>query len=137
MSGVRLGLEINATSATFHVQNVGTKPVDVMSHVQAGEQHLDWYTLELSASDGGQREIGFVDDRDRSAPIKVTLAPQAELSHRVDVASWGARAANGSKPLAPGAYRVVARYTVPAGTNATAWTGTLSAGPVPMTVPRR
>lgn len=137
VSGVRLGLEIDATFATFHVQNVGTKPADVMSHVQAGETHLDWYTLEIDAPGGCKREIGFVDERDRSAPIKVTLAPQAELSHRVDIASWAARPANGSKPLSPGTYSVIARYQVSPGAAPTVWTGTLSAGPTEMIVPKK
>jgi hypothetical protein len=132
VSDLRLGLSVDGTSAVFHLENVGKAKLEVWSHVATVETHLDWYAL-LLVHNGSARDLRFVDDRNRSAPIKVTLDPGARVSHKVDVAAWAARAANNSQPLAPGSYSATATYEV---TDGPVWHGKLASGQVALTVPR-
>src|SRR5689334_19177454 len=130
VSDLRLGLTTEGTSVVFQLKNVGKTKLEVWSHVATHETHLDWYTLQLTR-DGTSRELRFSDDRDRSAKIKATLDPGGRLSHKVDVAAWAARAANGSQPLAPGSYTATATYEV---TDGPVWLGKIASGPVAITV---
>src|SRR5215470_17969947 len=69
VSDLRLGLSVEGTSVVFYLENVGKTKLEVWSHVATHETHLDWYALRL-VRDGNTRELRFVDDRNRSAPIK-------------------------------------------------------------------
>ncbi len=131
--GLRLGIAAGSPTVALHLENVGETPLEVMSHVLAGEVHLDWYRLTVVTRDGERREIVLRDARDRSAPIRVGLAPGESLHHEVDVAAWAARGVNGGRPLPAGAAQVAAEYRVDPGLGA--WTGRLEAGPVALTVP--
>ena len=133
VSDLRLGLSVDGTSVVFHLENVGKAKLEVWSHVATHETHLDWYALQL-VHNGNARELRFVDDRNRSAPIKTTLDPGAQLSHKVDVAAWAARAANNSQPLAPGSYRATATYDV---TDGPVWHGKLTSGQIALTIPTK
>ena len=129
---LRLGIAVEGATARLGLENVGAAAFDVMSHVAAvGEKHFDWYTVVLDGP-GGQRELSFVDDRNRSAPIRVTLAPGEALEQAIDLAAWAARAVNGTAPLAAGRHEARARYEV--GAQEGAWHGRLEAGPVELWV---
>jgi hypothetical protein len=112
----------------LHLQNTGDTPLEVMSHVATHELHLDWYTLQVTPPDGAPFTVRLYDSRNRSAPIKKTLAPGEALAHRIDAAAWAARPVNGSHTLLPGRYQLAAAYDVP--TDEGAWAGRLDAGPV-------
>ena len=129
---LRLGLSASDKGVRLHLENVGSKPMEVLSHVNAGEVHLDWYILYLEDDKGDTRTLRLLDDRDESALVRVPLAPGSEITHTVDVAAWAARLPNGSKPLAAGTYKVRAVYEVKReGSN---WRGRLEAGPVTLTI---
>lgn len=127
--GLRLGIEtIGAASVRLKLHNVGDRPLEVLSHVlAAGETHLDWFTVLLDGH-SGTRTLALLDERNRSAAVRVTLQSGAQLRHEVDVAAWAARAVNGGVALEPDTYRARARYSVPA--DHAAWSGQLEAGPV-------
>jgi hypothetical protein len=110
------------------LENVGRRPLEVLSHVAAGEIHLDWFTIHLD-----DRRIVLLDSRNRSIPVRARLAPGESLAHDVDLAAWAMRGPNGRAPLAPGDHEARGSYEVPA--DETAWTGRLEAGPVPLRVP--
>ena len=127
--GLRLGIDgEHASAARIALENVGDAPLEVLSHVEAGERHYDWFTLVLD----GVRELTLADDRNRSARVTVSLAAGESLEHTVELTDWAARAINGAAPLAPGTYAVSARYTVSADG---VWNGRLEAGPVQLLVP--
>jgi len=132
VSDLRFGVAVEGTSVVFHLENTGKTKLEVWSHVATHETHLDWYALQLTRDDK-VRELRFVDDRNRSAPIKVTLDPGGRLHHKVDVAAWAARGANGSQPLTPGSYTAKATYEVSDGP---VWHGKLASGQVAITVPK-
>jgi hypothetical protein len=128
VDNLRLGLTTAGTTVGLHLQNTGATPLEVMSHVATHELHLDWYTLQVTPPDGAPFTIRLYDSRNRSAPIKQTLAPGEALAHRIDAVAWAARPANGSHTLSPGMYQLAASYDVPA--DAGVWAGRLKAGPV-------
>ena len=126
-----LGLSAGKTTVKFYLKNVGDAPADVLSHVNAGDEHLDWYSLRMENEKGETRTLRFFESRDKSGSVKAHLEPGESLHHSVDVAGWAVRPVNGAEPLA-GTYEVYAVYEVsPPGDN---WSGRLEAGPVTMTI---
>jgi hypothetical protein len=108
---LELGLGYDAPCAVVTLRNAGDVPVTVLSHVDAGQRHYDWLTIELECA-GGTRVLRFADARNESALVKATLAPGETLEHRVDLAAWALRGPNGAQPIAPGAYQLTATYAV-------------------------
>jgi hypothetical protein len=133
VNGLRLGVAGGAGFAELSLENVGTQPLVVLSHVNAGEVHLDWFLLRLKDSHGTVRELHLLDDRDKSGRVQVTLTPGKSLQHRVDVQRWATKPANGSAALHDGSYELRAVYEVEAGEQH--WSGKLEAGPAPLSVP--
>jgi hypothetical protein len=108
---LELGLGYEAPCAVVTLRNAGEAEVTVLSHVDAGQRHYDWITIELDGA-AGTRVLRFADVRNESALVKATLAPGATLEHRIDLAAWALRAPNGREPIAPGGYRMTATYAV-------------------------
>lgn len=127
VNGLRLGIAGGAGVAELSLENVGGAPLRVLSHVNAGEVHLDWFTLELRDSRGAARTLHLMAERNKSGRVEVTLAPGQNLAHRVDLQAWAARPDNGGKDLAAGDYEVTATYEVASGEPV--WSGKLTAGP--------
>lgn len=124
--------------------NVGKQPLRVASHVATHEVHLDWYEVVLTypvPSDEGcagvwagraERRLALDDDRDKSAPVEVTLKRGARLTHTVDLQDWAARARNGGQRIPPGFYKVEVVYHVADGNGR--WHGTIRSGRIPLTI---
>jgi hypothetical protein len=53
--------------------------------------------------------------------------------HRIDLQAWARRPPNGAKPIAGGSYRASVTYVVAGQPDV--WNGSLSAGPVTLTIP--
>ncbi len=132
VKGVRLGLAPHGAEVGLFLQNVGEATIEVLSHVEAGEVQLDWYTLHLENEQGAPRTLRLLDARDESSIVRAQLAPGGQLSHRVAVAAWAARPINGGQQLAPGTYQVSAAYVAPQ--RGETWSGQLEAGPVQWTL---
>lgn len=135
VNGLRLGIAGGAGVAELSLENVGGSPLRVLSHVNAGEIHLDWFTLALRDGRGAERTLHLLADRNKSAQVEVALAPGQHLQHRVDLQAWAARSDNGGKALAEGDYEVRATYEVEPGE--AHWSGKLAAGPVSVHVAAR
>jgi hypothetical protein len=125
--GLRLGASITGDVLTFVLQNVGDRPLRVLSAV---DDDLDWYSVRL---DG--RVLAFVTDRDESAVDIADLAPGGSVSHAVDLADWSGRPLNGGAVPGPGAYPIDCLYEVDPGTAAAfgdgdLWTGSLRTPPL-------
>lgn len=132
VSGLRLGLSTDGGFVELHLQNIGTAPLEVLSHVNAGDIHLDWYTLRLKDELGNTRKLELMDERDKSGIVRSHLEPGVSIQHQVDVVAWAVRSINGTKPLAAGTYKLYAVYEVEPGRNS--WSGRLAAGPIMLTV---
>jgi hypothetical protein len=130
--GLRLGIGVRGEEIDLRLENVGADTLEVLSHVQADETHLDWFRLTLIDASAASRTLQLSDDRDKSGPVRVKLAPGASIIHQVDVPSWSARAANGAQQLSAGTYQISATYETPSG--GTSWSGALRAGPVSITL---
>ena len=131
-NGLALGLSTNGSVVTVHLKNTGATPLQVMSHVEAGEIHLDWYSIDLTDSQGNTRTLKLLDARERSAPVQVSLAPGKTVDHNVAVTDWASRSVNGGKALVPGVYTVRAKYAVSSPSDV--WNGRLEAGPVSLSI---
>ncbi len=112
VSGLRLGIALEGKTLVVHLVNVGKAPLVVMSHVATHERQNDWLTVTIVDAKGSEREVALDDDRDKSAPVNVTLAAGAELVDRWDLADWSARKRNGSHPLGKGDASILATYRV-------------------------
>ena len=132
VNGLRPGVASSAGFAELSLENVGAQPLQVLSHVNAGEVHLDWYSLRLRDDKGAVRELHLLDDRDKAGQVQVTLAPGQSLKHRVDVQRWAGRPANGSASLHDGVYELRAVYEVEP--SAQHWSGKLEAGPTTLNI---
>jgi hypothetical protein len=126
--GLRLGIAADGPIAHLFLEDVGDEPIEVMSHVEAeGEPHFDWFTILVD----GVHTILLAGRRNRSAPVRRTLAPGERLHHAVDVPVWAGRAPN--LPLEAGEHEARARYEVEPGR--AVWSGRLEAGPVMLAIP--
>lgn len=127
-SGLMLGLAADGATIEFYLKNVGTEPLDVLSHVSADIDHLDWYELRMMTAAGEERVLRFIDDRDKSGFETVHLPPGEAIHHSVNLRDWAKRPINGEQKLAAGEYELWATYEVT--TPDDNWTGRLNAGPV-------
>src|SRR5579859_193473 len=70
-SGLRLGIEVDAGAPAgaviMRLENQGSHPIHVASHVDAGDRQFDWFTVELVDAAGGKRTLHFMDARNESA----------------------------------------------------------------------
>jgi hypothetical protein len=132
VAGLRLGLAASGGTVWLALQNVIEAPIEVFSHVEAGEIHLDWYRIQLTNAAGEARTLRIQDDRDESWVVRATIQPGERIQHRVVLASWATRPMNRELPLAPGTYEATAIYQVSA---TQVWSGKIEAGPVTITLP--
>jgi hypothetical protein len=130
--GLMLGLSAAGAVVEFYLKNVGADPLDVLSHVSADIDHLDWYELRMVDEARKERVLRFIDDRDKAGSVKVHLLPGETIKHSVTLRQWSKRPINGSENLRLGEYEVWATYEVP--TPDDNWTGHLTAGPVTTTI---
>ena len=130
--GLRLGVAADGTLVRLGLQNVGTRPLPVMSYTAATLLELNWTTLLLTDSQGTTRKLLLGYDRDPPEGVVATLAPGADLWQQVDLTVWTRLALNAVQSLNAGSYQLTAVYEVsPRGNR---WSGRLTSGPVRLTV---
>ena len=127
-----LGLAAAGATVEFHLKNVGADPLDVLSHVSADIDHLDWYELRMVNKAREERLLRFIDNRDKAGSVKVHLLPGEAIHHSVNLRKWAKRPINREENLAAGEYELWATYEVTDSTNN--WTGHLDVGPVVTTI---
>lgn len=91
VDGLRLGLlPLNDRGVTFVLQNVSSRELHVLSHVDAGQVNLDWFTLEMVSAARGvpARTLHFREPRTRAVPISAPVPPGVALTHDVDLRYW-------------------------------------------------
>jgi hypothetical protein len=139
--GLRLGVGVADTTLSLALANVGDRTIRVLSYVEAGEVHLDWFSVEVECADGSSRSIGFYDDRDESGIVTEDLAPGETVEHAVDLQDWAARDVNDGEPLPAGDHQLTAAYDVghdeAAEEGEGSWAGHLEAGPTTLRIAER
>ena len=130
--GLMLGLSAAGAAVEFYLKNVGADPLDVLSHVSADIDQLDWYELRLVNQAREERVLRFIADRDKAGSVKVHLLPGETIHHSVNLRKWAKRPINGEEDLAAGEYELWASYEVTGSDDN--WTGHLDAGPVSTTI---
>ncbi len=94
---------------TLTFTNTSAAPVTMATQFTGARlPNYDWLTVEL-AGPGGVRTMGFVQPRYRSGLDSVDLAPGAAHTEIIDLIEWASEGA-GAVALAPGSYRVTARW---------------------------
>jgi len=131
--GLELRIAARGSAAVLILHNCGSHPLTVLSHVDAGERHYDWFTIEL-ADGAGTRVLRLYDDRNESGRVTAVLAPGENLEHAIDVAAWARRKVNGALPLGPGRYRMRSTYEV--SEPGTHWMGTVTSPATDVTIPK-
>jgi hypothetical protein len=109
---------------------IGIHNVDGATHCIAGyikthEIQSDWLTLDVhpTSGRGAPRKIGLNDDRNKSYPVHVELAPGATHWMTWDLAAWALRKRNGAAALGKGMTWVDAVYDATRETDV--WRGTI------------
>lgn len=134
VDGLRLGVALEGTTLITHMQNVGSAPFIVFTHVATHERQSDWLTVSVTDNKGGERVIAFDDDRDKSAAATSKLAVGGELVDRWDLAAWSARPRNGKRTFEPSfaklraTYKVIPAPTTIPPTGDKVWSGTIESG---------
>ncbi|GAB1641248.1 hypothetical protein [Krasilnikovia sp. MM14-A1259] len=125
VDGLRLGGAADGGTVTFTLHNAGPAELTVLSHVDVGEIHLDWFSVLLDDS----RVLRFTGDRDESAVERARLEPGGSLKHAADLRHWAGRPVNGGASLPAGPLVLRCRYVVDAEAAATfggVWSGSLT-----------
>lgn len=139
--GLRLGVGAEGATLSLALANVGDRPIRVLSYVEAGELHLDWFSVEVECPDGSSRTIGFYDDRDESGIVTEELAAGGTIEHALDLQDWAGRDVNDGEPLPAGDHQLRAAYDVgddeAAEEGEGSWAGHLEAGPVALRIGER
>jgi hypothetical protein len=120
-------LAVSAKGAVLELKwtNNSAAPINLATHVFAGEKHFDWLEVQLTDAAGAVRKLHFIDDRDESGIVVVAVAPGTSVGESVDLAAWATRTSNGAAPLAPGTYRALVIYD--SSRQSRAWAGRLEA----------
>ena len=114
------------------LRNGGPDGLNVLSHVEAGDRHYDWFTIVL-IGDAETRTLHLYDDRNESARVITHLAPGQDVEHAIDRVAWSKRKPNGARPLAPGTFRMWAIYEV--SEPGPLWNGKLLSPTISITIP--
>jgi hypothetical protein len=123
--GLRLGISGADQHVRLALENVGSRALDVASHVLGPTRHLDWFSIELVSQEWGTVNVRFVGDRDESSVVRVHLEPGGRIEHEVNLLEW-------SDALLAGRYDASARYVVYPGRDT--WSGELTAGPLELSI---
>jgi hypothetical protein len=132
--GLELRIAARGSSALLTLHNGGPDPLQVLSHVDAGYRHYDWFTVLLEG-DAETRLLHFYGDRNESVIVTVELAPGGQLEHLIDLAAWAERKINDARPLAAGHYRMSATYEVSESESDGVWNGKIVSPTVSLTIP--
>jgi hypothetical protein len=123
-NGLRAGLRLSSTgNLTLTLENTSKDTLQVRSHVSTHERQYDWFRIFAQAEGAVERhEFLLLDERNRSAPVTVTLAAGARLSHDIDFVDWSHRHDAG---LSAGKCKVWFTYSVD---DVDVWRGNLTSG---------
>lgn len=127
-----LGLSAAGVVVEFYLKNVGADALDVLSHVSADIDHLDWYKLKMVNEAREERLFRFIDNRDKAGSVRVHLLPGETVKNSVNLRKWAKRPINGEENLTAGEYELWASYEVTESDDN--WTGHLDAGPEMTTI---
>jgi hypothetical protein len=128
VDGLALGIAAAAEDVAFALHNGGDHEVDLPCHVLAdGQEHLDWYVLHVHGPHDSVA-VPLLADRNRSAPVRITLPPGGHVVHVVTPAAWIGRGAGSPAALPSGP--LTAEVTFDTTTEDRGWRGRLHSGSV-------
>jgi hypothetical protein len=155
--GLAIGIEITDVrrpTVAIVIENVTDHPIALRSYIATHEKQYDLYTIDVAwplaklawdharmlrgrgtrhpqikvCGGRGARAITLTDDRDKSAPVTVTLGAGKQLRHEIDLGDWASRRVNGARALGGGWYELGVTYHV-AGEQGV-WNGTIASAKV-------
>ena len=85
---------LNDSQIIFTVKNVSNKVIQAYSHVKSDETHYDYFEIEATTPDHDKMYFVLHGDRDKSAPVIVTLKPGESFSHTINFVQWAERNIN-------------------------------------------
>jgi hypothetical protein len=130
--GLQLRIAVAGARLRVTLANRGHAPLAVyFAALGPTAMHHDFLRAELTAN-GVKRTLRFTGARNASRSGLVDLDPADEVTDEIDLAAWATDRINGGEPLRAGEYALSAVYAV---AQPDAWSGTLTAGPVGLTVP--
>lgn len=88
-------IQKNKLHVTF--KNVSPQSVRIESHVEAQERHCDNIHLLVIDPDMKTHSFSFVDDRDRSFPVDVSIGPGKSHHLDIDLPKWNEKTNRWSK----------------------------------------
>jgi len=85
---------LNESQIMITVKNVSKKSIQAYSHVKSDETHYDYFEIEAITPDNDRMYFSLYGERDKSAPVIVTLKPDESFSHTIDFVQWAERSIN-------------------------------------------
>ena len=120
----RLLASVSASRLAIGLLNAGDETVCMWTHVATHETQSDWLRVEYRCGPDLCR-IAFQDDRDRSIPVSVEIAPGEVRWVSFDLAEWSLRRGNGRAALPKGPLELTVIYDTREETEV--WAGELTA----------
>ena len=81
-------------SPIITVKNISKNIIRAYSHVKSDELHYDYFEIEAKTPDNDMMYFVFYGERDKSAPVVVSLKPGESFSHTIDFLNWAQRSIN-------------------------------------------
>jgi len=85
---------LNESQINITVKNISEKTIQAYSHVKSDEINYDYFEIEASTPDNDKMYFDFYSDRDKSAPVIVTLKPGESFSHTINFVKLAERSIN-------------------------------------------
>jgi hypothetical protein len=129
--GLELSIAVRGTLLHVRLTNRSEEPQRLL-FAAAGPAGVHHDHLQASLlGDDGARQLRFTGDRNASTIGIATLEPADHVADDINLAAWALDPINGAEALSPGRYSLTATYAVE---QDGVWSGTLTAGPVLLSV---
>jgi hypothetical protein len=85
---------LNKTDIKLALTNSSNAALYLYSHVEAEEEHYDFFHIEALTLDGDEMHLSLYEDRLKSAPIVELVQSQHSFSHTINVVHWANKPVN-------------------------------------------
>ena len=85
---------LNRTDIKLTLTNRSNRALYLYSHVEAEENHYDFFEIEARTPDGEEMHVSLYEDRLKSAPVVELVDSQCSFSHTINLVHWANKPVN-------------------------------------------